>query len=141
MSEAAKLVSDMIVGKTIIRQMHKGEPLPASFELGFDQLGQVDENWVWVAEQYGRLVGCIMASPCHGTAIVWRVVSSDMKCLLAMLRFFLKECKNRGLRGCMALIDPQIDAQRKLKSIMQRTGGYVASTDFEFVATPLKWGK
>lgn len=140
MSDAAQLVADRIVGKTVIRQMHKGESLPASFELGFDQLGQVDEEWVWVAESGDRLVGCIMASPCHGTAIVWRVVSRDTITLLKLLRFFLKECKTRGLRGCMAMIDPQIDAQRKLKSIMVKTGGNVASTKFELVATPLKWG-
>lgn len=139
MGNAAQLVSDKILGKTTIRQMYKGEVLPASFELGFDQLGQVDENWVWVAESGEGLTGCLMASPCHGTAIVWRLVSSDTMTLIKLLRFFLRECKTRGLKGCMAMLDPEITAQKKLKSIMARTGGYVASRKFELMATPLKW--
>lgn len=140
MSDASQLVVDRILGKTVIRQMHKGEVLPEHFELGFDQLGQIDEEWVWVAESGSDIIGCILSSPCHGTAVVWRVVASDKRCLLKLLRFFLRECKTRGLRGCMAMVDPEIDAQRKLKSIMARTGGYVASDKFELVATPLKWG-
>lgn len=139
MSDAAQqIVMSVLRGEhpLKIRYLASHETLPADFEAGFDQLGQLDPSWVWIAERRGRMIGCIVASPCHGVALIWRVVSKD-GCLLPMLRQFMRDCKTRGLRGYMTLIDEKVKEQKKLQGIIERGGGGTKDTVFSLLASPL----
>lgn len=140
MSQAAQLAADVLMGRrTIIRQMRCGDILLPEWECGFEQLGRIDPEWVWVAEKGGRLIGCIVASPAHGTAIVWRVVS-DGSCLLPLLRTFYRDIRKRGCMGYMTIVDPRIKEQAKLQKVMERGKGGIVADGFTLIAAPVLEG-
>ena len=140
MSDAAQLVLSVLRGETPlqVRLLKESESLPSEFEAGFDQLGQLDPNWVWVAERRGQIVGCIVSSPCHGVALIWRLYSkTGANCLLPMCRRFMADCRKRGVKGYMTLVDPTVKAQSKLLSIIKRGGGKTENRPFILIGSPL----
>lgn len=140
MSDAHQIVMSVLRGEfpVRIRYLAKNETLPLEFEAGFDQLGQLDPSWVWIAERRGQMTGCIVASPCHGVALIWRLVSlPNSNCLLPMLRQFMRDCKTRGIKGYMTLIDEKVSEQKQLQRIIERSGGGTKDTVFSLVASPL----
>lgn len=136
MSRALQLVVDAISGVRV-RQMRPGESLPPSFELGFDQLGKLDPEWVWIADRLGTPVGCLVASPCHGVAIVWRLVSQDGRCLWRLLHSFNRSLHGRGYVGYMTMLDPEIPMQVRLQRLITRSGGRVADGRYLVIAAPV----
>lgn len=142
MPDATQLVLDVLQGKTPakVRLIYTGERLPASFELGFDHLHQIDPNWCWIVERNGHIEGCLLASPCHGTAMIWRLCTTPgapLSSLTKLLRAFLADCRRRGLRGYITLVDEAIDGQAKLKKIMERAGAKQAATGWTLMASPI----
>lgn len=137
MSKAAQLAADVLMGRrTVIRQMRSGDILLPEWECGFERLQNLDPEWVWVAEKGGQLVGCIVASPAHGTAIVWRVIS-DGFCLLPLLRTFYRDIRKRGCMGYMTIVDPRIKGQEKLQKIIKRGKGDIVADGFTLMAAPV----
>lgn len=123
MSEAAKVVLAVLRGESplTVRLLRESESLPESFEAGFDQLRQLDPSWVWVAERRGQIVGCIVSSPCHGVALIWRLVAlPGSHCLFALWKRFLKDCRSRKVVGFMALVDPAVHTQGKIQRYLER---------------------
>ena|SRR5208283_1337761 len=140
MSKAASMVIAALRGESplIVRLLQEPESLPESFEAGFDQLGQLDPQWVWVAERRGQIVGCIVASPCHGVALIWRLYSkTGADCLLPMCRRFMADCRKRGVKGYMTFVDLNIPAQSKLQRLLKRLGGDTTGNPFTLIAGPL----
>lgn len=138
MSEAARMAADIISGKRpVIRNLRPGETLPARFEVGFDQLNQLDPEWVWVMER-GTIEGCLVASPCHGTAIVWRLFCENRWWLLALLRRFAKDIRKRGCKGYMMLLDTSKPTQAKLARLVKHQGGGTLPFQFSLHAAPLR---
>jgi hypothetical protein len=139
MTEIAEIVM-AVLDKRRIRNMRPGEVLPEKFEVGFDQLGRLDHNWVWIAERRGQIEGCIVASPCHGVALIWRLVSfAGSAGMLPLCRRFMKDCKARGIRGYLTLVDPEVKTQARLMRVILRGKGKVAGT-FHLMASPLVEG-
>lgn len=142
MSDAAQLVMEALAGglRASVRLLRHGESLPESFELGFAHLGALDPSWCWVVERGGAIEGCLLASPCHGTALIWRLVlipGAPLSSLTRLLRAFLRDCRARGLAGYMTLVDEGVDAQGKLKKIMERAGAKVAARGWTLMASPV----
>lgn len=143
MSDAAQLVLDILRGTlpARVRLMRDGDVLPVEFEAGFDQLGQLDRQWAWVCERGGEITGLLLASPCHGVALVWKVAMKEgERSLLRLLRTFVRDIRQRGLKGYMTWVDPKIERQNKLRRIMEHAGGKAAIDSLTLVAAPLKGG-
>ena len=138
MSDAMSMVVQTLLGnRPNVRTLASTDVLPASFELGFDQLGQLDPQWVWVAERHGQIEGCIVASPCHGVALVWRVTALRGGVLLPLLRQFMRDCRTRGMMGYMTLVDSAVPSQAKLRRIVERNGGGTRGPALTLMASPL----
>lgn len=138
MSKAHDIVMAVLSGEypVKVRYLQPNETLPLDFDAGFDRLGQLDPSWVWIAERRGQMVGCIVASPCHGVALIWRVVSRG-NCLLPLLRQFMRDCHTRKLKGYITLLDGDVKEQRKLQRIIEHHGGGTREPLFRLMASPL----
>lgn len=127
MSIAEQIVMEVLTGgKPVVRLMLQRDVIPAEFEVGFDQLGRLDHNWIWVVERYGKIEGCIVAAPCHGVAFVYRVAmakDAPKYCLRKLIRQAVNDCRERGIRGMMTFVNPDNETQMKLKKLMENWGG------------------
>jgi hypothetical protein len=107
------------------RLLRAGESIPAGLEAGFDQLGQLDRNWVWVLETDVEITGVLIGSPCHGACFIWRM-SVDPKAsqmsVVRLLRRFASDIRARGLKGYMLIIDPSTPTQTHLVRILEKIG-------------------
>lgn len=115
------------------------ESIPAGLEAGFEQLGRLDRDWVWVLESDGKIKGVLIACPCHGCAFIWRL-SVDPKIskvsVLRLLRRFYGDLRKRGLVGHMTIIDPSTATQRHLVRMLEKVGA-VKVRDVQLFAGPL----
>lgn len=114
-----------------VRTARHGETFPATWELGFDALGAIDPAWLWIAERAGKPLGAILASEAHGTAIIWRVVApgpDSAAVTRRLLHAFLRDLRDRGLRGYIAMLNRQIPTQDALARIIERAGGHESAT-------------
>jgi len=130
MSTAEQIVLEVITGgRPVIRNLRPADVIPPEFEVGFERLGKLDYDWIWVIERYGVIDGCIVAAPCHGIAFVYRVaMRKDVpKTLLRKLIYgALKDAKARGVVGMMTFLDPSVPVQLKLKKLLVSWGGNVS---------------
>ena len=108
------------------RLLRPGETIPASLNAGFDMLGKIDPNWIWILESQGEIRGILVASDCHGCAFVWRlVVSPGMGnvAVIRLLRRFAMDIRERGLKGYLTLLSAENDTETRLKGIVEKLGG------------------
>jgi len=109
-----------------VRTLKKGEYLPASLEVGLDLLGKLDPDWIWIATRFGLVTGVLAASPCHGVAVIWRVIATEeasQTCVVRLLRAFLKEIRQRGFVGYITILDRHRPEEQQFQSIVQKAGG------------------
>lgn len=119
-------VMALLMPKDRARLMQPGDVIPKSLEAGFDILGQLDYDWIWLLESGHEIKGILVASPCHGCALVWRlVVSPDAGtvAVVRLLRRFARDIRERGLKGYLTLLSPQKDTETRLKAIVEKLGG------------------
>jgi hypothetical protein len=112
--------------RVTIRAARLGEEFPSAWELGFDLLGSLDPEWVWVAERSGTPLGALVASPAHGVAVIWRVVAPGPDSALVtrrLLHAFLRDLAPRGLVGYLTMLNLDIPTQGKLSRVIERAGG------------------
>jgi hypothetical protein len=122
------------------RLMRSGEVIPPSLEAGFDILNQLDPDWVWVLDVDGTIKGILVASPCHGAAMIWRIVvapGSSQAALLRLLRAFLRDCRKRGLRGYLTFISLSREPEKRLAAILEHSGGRIFAKDMIMIASPI----
>ena len=106
-----------------VRNLRPQEPIPAEFQIGFDALGQLDYNWIWVVEDRG-IEGILVAAPCHGLALLYRVqMRPGSKLLMRLLRSVMKDLRARGIRGFMTFLSQRREEEIKLGIIIERLGG------------------
>lgn len=107
----------------IIRTLYPDEPLPESLFVGFKKL---DNDWVWVAENGGKIVGTLLGVPAHGLFLVLRIAGESdapKTWALQILRRAFADVYVRGLTGFIAFIGTDTVSERKLFSISKRIGG------------------
>lgn len=115
-----------LLTETKIRNYREGDRFPPDLHVGFDLLGRLDGNWIWVVEEGGRIRGALVAAPCHGLAMVYRLAlmkGTPLSRLTALLRRFVADLRARGIPGYFTFIDPGNPVQAKLKRVIERTGG------------------
>jgi hypothetical protein len=123
-----------------VRLLKKGEYLPASLEVGLDLLGKIDPDWIWIATRLGLVTGVLAASPCHGVAVIWRVIATEAAsgtCVLRLLRRFLKDIKERQMLGYVVVLDQHKPIEMKLAEIVKRYGGKSFGSSFMVMASSL----
>lgn len=132
-------VLEMLKPPDGVRNLEPWEFIPEALELGFEQLGKIDYNWVWVLVDKGQIKGAILAAPCHGTAFIWRVAvlpGLPNTAIVRLLRGFLASMRKRGVKGLLTIVDPEIATQRRLKRVLQRIRGREFGT-YELIVTPM----
>lgn len=110
------------------------EDLNAKME-GFD----LDPRWVWIARN-GRINAALVASPCHGTVLVWRLVvrkDAPVDTLPLLLRRFVRDCKERGYTGVFSYLDPKrpeelffMKAIVNMNGVVMKRPQFVAAAQF-----------
>jgi hypothetical protein len=122
-----------------VRNLRSGEVIPVSLDAGFDLLGDLDLDWIWVYESIGEIKGVLVASRCHGVAFIWRLAilpGQPHSVVIRLLRKFLHDLRERGIQGYMTLIDDSIPRQAKLLRIFEKAGGKTICT-MKFLASGL----
>ncbi len=108
-----------------VRTLKPDEPMPQHLDTGFEQM-PVMKDFVWIAEQEGKVIGALMASPCHGLVFFVRLrTEKDAPEMTVHLLFrkCIKDCRERGFAGYFTFIDPAREAERKLIPICHKAGG------------------
>jgi hypothetical protein len=106
------------------RLMRSGEVIPPELEAAFDLTGQLDSNWVWVLDTDGIIKGVLIASPAHGVVMIWQIsIAKDASnlALARLLRRFLADCRTRGMRGLLTIVNLAGDSQRRLADIILKS--------------------
>lgn len=108
-----------------VRTLKPDEEMPQHLGTGFEQM-PVMKDFVWVAELEGKVIGILMAAPCHGTVFLARLRTEKSAPAMAvplLFRKFVKDCVERGFKGYFTFIDPAFDAERRFIPICHRAGG------------------
>ena len=119
-------VLEYLMPKDQARKMLLGDSIPVELEAGFEQLGKLDLNWVWVWESKHQVRGILLAAPCHGSAFIWRlsVLPGEPEMAVGrLLRRFLSDLKIMGISGYITLVNPANETQAQLQAIIKRAGG------------------
>jgi len=99
--------------------------MPQHLGTGFESM-PVMKSFCWVAETEGRIVGMLLAAPCHGLIYIARVrVEETAPPITALLLFknCLRDCKQMGFLGYWAHIDPTRESERAMIPICRRAKG------------------
>ena len=93
----------------------------------------LDPDWVWVSyDGSGRVVGMLIAAPCHGLAFLWRIKilpGAPRWTLGSLLRRFFRDMRKRGVLGYIAFLDANRPEEQALLRIAFKAGGmYVTAT-------------
>lgn len=115
------------VGKMICRQMREGEVLPfPESAIGWKN-EQLDPRTVWVAEQYGAVLGAIVAAEVHKTLFLVRMLGSGGAWLRPLWRHIRHVCVQQKIVGVWAFLDNQKQSEIQLAKLLihdSRTSGY-----------------
>lgn len=115
-----------LLTQTSVRFLREGDRIPPELKVGFDLLGKLDREWIWVVEEAGSIRGVLVAAPCHGVAMIYRLAllpGTPVKHLILLLRTFLADLRNRGIEGYLTFLDPESKIQAKLQRVIERAGG------------------
>lgn len=108
-----------------VRTLREGEPFPQHLGTGFETM-PVMNSFVWVAERDERIIGILMAAPCHGLIFIVRIrveEGSNPAVVHLLFRHCMKDCKEMGFIGYFSYIDPQRESEAAMISICTRAGG------------------
>lgn len=123
MATAAKLLPI-----TLARTMRADEPVPIHIPEPFLAMPSLDREWVWVSECDDKVIGCLIAVPCHGTALILCVHMLDDAppiALRVLLHQFFADLRTRGVAGYVTWFDESSDTEMALRRITEKLGGVV----------------
>jgi hypothetical protein len=107
----------------IVRTLNDNEPMPQHLGTGFEAM-PIDRQWVWVAENDGKIVGILLAGACHGMVYLMRVCA-EKGCSQMVVRALIEktraDCAARGFKGYFFHLDPTTD-QRLLRTCRKYGG-------------------
>lgn len=108
------------------------------------QMLDLDLDWVWAAyDREDRMVGLLIAAPCHGLAMIWRVrmlPSAAPTALLSMFRKFIKDIRRRGFLGYMVGLDLTRPEEQALARIAFKAKALYAPGCFTWVVGSVNTG-
>lgn len=119
-------IMSFLMPKDRVRLLRENETIPASMDAGFELLGKLDREWIWVLESGGGIKGVLVASNFHGIAFLWRlkVLPGVAETgVVRLLERFRSDCLKRGVEGYLTLLDLATPTGKRLKAIVERCGG------------------
>lgn len=108
-----------------VRNLRADEPHPEGFATGYENM-PIDREWVWVAEQNGKIVGILLVGACHGMVYVMRLVTlkgTNPVVIRVLLDKSRKDCADRGFKGYFFHVDPTMKMDRKILRHCKKDGG------------------
>jgi len=110
-----------------VRNLERGEAIPAGLYAGFPLEWNFDHDWTWVAVLNGEIVAYLLAGAIQGVVMLMVVKSKDKHSIVLprLFRTFLKDCLARGYAGWMTHLNHDKPEQGKLLRIAKRTGAII----------------
>jgi hypothetical protein len=99
--------------------------MPQHLGTGFEAM-PVMKSFCWVAEKEGRIIGMLLAAPCHGLIFLIRLRVAEgapVTTTALLFRHCMRDAKAMGFVGYFSYIDPGRDMERALIPICRRAGG------------------
>lgn len=109
-----------------VRTLREEEAFPQDLGTGFEAM-PVMKSFCWVAEQDSRIVGILMAAPCHGLIFLVRVRVTDgapIATTALLFRHCMRDAKAMGFVGYFSYIDPKRESEAAMIPICTRAGGF-----------------
>jgi hypothetical protein len=109
-----------------VRTLREEEPMPQHLGTGFEAM-PVMKSFCWVAEQDERIIGMLMAAPCHGLIFLVRLRVAEgapVTTTALLFRHCMRDAKAMGFIGYFSYIDPKRDAEAAMIPICTRAGGF-----------------
>lgn len=113
------------LGLITVRTLRPNEAMPQHLGTGFEQMAVMNE-FVWVAEKEKKIVGILMAAPCHGVVFLVRLRTAEDAPTMTVALLFrkcVKDCLARGLKGYFTYVDPNLEMERRFIPICRKAGG------------------
>lgn len=99
--------------------------MPQHLGTGFEHM-KVMNDFVWIAEQDGKVIAVLLASPCHGLIFFVRISAEKDAPSMAVPLLFrrcVQDCTKRGFTGYFTYVDPARTAERNFIPICRKAGG------------------
>lgn len=119
----------MIANESVVKLLWEHDPEVLEelkeLETGMENYPSLDMDWVWVAEENGKVVASLFAAPAHGTAILLRLNSKakNPMTVRALLNQVLWSLKERGYPMFISFLDATQVKELKLAKLVQHYGG------------------
>lgn len=107
------------------RTLAEGEQFPQHLNTGFEDM-PVMNSFCWVAETGQRIVGALLAAPCHGLIFIVRLKIEEYAPAITaslLLRSLMRDSERMGFKGFFTFIDPSRETERVLLGICRKAGG------------------
>jgi len=107
-----------------VRTLREDEPMPQHLGTGFEGM-PVMNSFCWIAEKDGRIIGILMAAPCHGLIFIvrLRIEAGHPSVATLLFRHCMRDSKAMGFIGYFSYIDPQRETEAALIPMCIRAGG------------------
>jgi len=108
-----------------IRTLREDETFPQHLGTGFESM-PVMKSYCWIAEHEGRIVGILMAAPCHGLVYIVRLRVEEMAPTITaalLFRNFIRDVKQMGFVGYFTHVDPSRESERSMIPICRKAKG------------------
>src|ERR1700691_2852345 len=109
-----------------VRHPYVGE-VPQELLVGFEAF-KIDPEWQCVLVADGKVVAQALGANTHGVLTIMRISclpEAPTAWALVLMRQVLKDCRELGLIGFMTFLADNRKAERRLMTIISRTGGYL----------------
>jgi hypothetical protein len=119
----------MITDTTVVKLLWEHDPEVLEelreLETGMENYPALDQDWVWVIEENGRIVASLFAAPAHGTVILLRLNSKAASpyAIRRLLGEALQSMKARGYPMFISFLDATQVKELKLARLIQHYGG------------------
>lgn len=136
----ATAVATKAASVTTARFMRPDEPVPDSLNESLLFLRGVDRRWIWLAEHNEEIIGCLIAAPCHGIAMIIRVKmveGAPRSALLILLRQFFADLRERSYEGFMSWYDESSEDEKALRDIAEKFNGIIVARPGVAIASRL----
>ena len=122
-------MSDRTTHTVEVRHPYVGE-VPAELMGGFEAF-RIDPEWQWVLVSDGKIKAQMLCADTHGVLTIMRLSAlpdAPHGWGVKLFRGVFAECKKLGLLGYITFLADDQRAERRLMSIVARSGGYLKPT-------------
>lgn len=108
-----------------VRTLREEEPFPQHLATGFENM-PVMKSFCWVAEKEGRIIGILMAAPCHGLIFLVRLCieeGANPSVAHLLFRHCMRDCEKLGFTGYFSYVSHLSEVERSLIRLCRKAKG------------------